>query len=48
MSTMQEFYTRLFQESETDDSHWAPLAQLAQATMSELSALESGDDWGDW
>ena len=48
MSTMQEFYAQLFQEPETEDSDWAALAQLTQATVSELSALESRDDWSEW
>jgi hypothetical protein len=48
MSTMQEFYTRLCQEAEADSPEWVSLVQLTQATVSELSALETGVDWKDW
>ena len=48
MSNMQEFYTRLFQAPETESPDWAALAQLTQATVAQLSALENVDNWGDW
>jgi hypothetical protein len=48
MSTMQEFYTQLFQAPETDSPDWAALAQLTQATVAEMSALKKMTDWCEW
>lgn len=52
MSTMQEFYTRLFQAPEMDNPAWASLIQLTQVSVHELTPLESGllgwTDWGGW
>ena len=48
MSTMQEFYTQLFQAPETKSLEWASLAQLTQASVTELAALKNTVDWNDW
>jgi hypothetical protein len=48
MSNMQAFRTRLIQMSEVDDPLLQSLAQLTEATSTQLEALLSDLGWSSW